>query len=213
MTAFPPPWTTEPNSPAHDLARTRLMLTEADVDLIIWATLQLASVRDLNVYDLGAGSGTTAASVLSARPDRLHGTTIDIDQTNLDWSRQFITQTWPDCATMDDPFPIPCKFVHWNAPASMQWRWILSPSIPLLPWRIKNRSVHLLLIDTSHEYRETLRELYFWRPKMNPKHFVWLDDYTTYPGVKQAVDELSYSGLLQPVRQQGQGILCRYEQP
>lgn len=186
------------------------MLTESDVDLIQLAVSVLDDVRDLRVYDLGAGSGTTAAAVLSVRPDNVHGSTLDIDQENLDWSRKFVTGTWPTGFVTQDHFPVEkttmCSFdpPHENS----QWRWILSRSVP--SWGVKSRSIHLLMIDTSHEYEPTLEELTWWRSKMTPIHYVWLDDYFTYPGVQQAVDEFVQKGALKILAKADQSVLCRY---
>lgn len=207
----------EQNTPAHELARTRLMLTVHDVDQIQWATKQLAHVRDLRVWDLGAGSGTTAAAVLSVRSHHVHGSTVDIDQQNLDWARKFLTNTWPSGFVTQDPFPVDGTWMASFDPPleNVQWRWINSDSVPTR-FKVRNGSVNLLMIDTSHEYEATLAELRWWRAKVaHPDHFVWLDDYSTYPGVKQAVDELLDHGTLQLVEQdaRAQGILCKYEAP
>lgn len=193
-------------TPAHDLARSRLMLTPSDVDLIQDAVRRLEHVKDLHVYDLGAGSGTTAAAVLSVRREHVHGTTLDIDQTNLDWSRTFITQTWPVDSVAPETIPVPGYLAFW--PDNVQWRWLLSNSIP--SWKVKNRYVHLLLIDTSHDYEPTIGELTHWWPKMSPDGLVWLDDYTTYPGVKQAVDEFVKEGVFEIIYYAEQSVLGRF---
>lgn len=203
-------WYSPMTTPAHALARSRLMLTESDVDLIQYAVQELDDIRDLNVYDLGAGSGTSAAAVLSQRPDNLHGTTLDIDQENLDWSRKFVTGTWKSSFVAQDHFPVEkTTMVSFDPPLeNTQWRWILSRSVP--SWKVRNRSIHLLLIDTSHEYDQTLEELTWWQPRMTERHFVWLDDYTTYPGVRQAVNEWVAEGALEILECAEQSVLCRY---
>ena len=64
----------------------------------------------------------------------------------------------------------------------------------------------MLLIDTSHEYEQTVAELEAWLPLVRLGAPVWLHDYRgPYPGVKRAVDEAVEAGLLRPHSTRGLG--------
>lgn len=196
-------------TPAHELARSRKMLTEGDVDLIQWAVKDLdRSAPRMVVTDLGAGSGTTAASVLSVRDYDVLGSTVDTVQQNLNWAQEFVTATWSGWVVSQwtlEPMP----YIVATRDPRVSWRWIRSDSIDATMVKMLERC-HLLLIDTSHEYEETRQEIKAWSKKVARDHYVWLDDYATYPGVKQAVDEAVKSGLLSIVDKAPQSVLCRY---
>lgn len=206
------------DTPAHGLARSRLFLLEEDVDLIVEAVHLLDYVPSpLIVYDLGAGSGTTAAAVIQTRTHGLQGTTVDISQENLDWSRKFVTQTWPplDEFLWENPapdFPPENPYrTYWSVDFIqpwVTWRWVKDDASHALAF---GEMANLFLIDASHEYEETASELTLSAARSLPDHLVWMHDYRgDYPGVTRAVDEAIAKGFVSVVKEQGLGILLRH---
>ena len=53
-----------------------------------------------------------------------------------------------------------------------------------------NRSLDFVFIDASHEYNDVKKDILSWYPKIKKGGFIAGHDYTTFDGVKQAVDEL-----------------------
>lgn len=205
-------------TPAHDLARSRRMLTEDDVDLIIEAVNSLHNVSTLHVWDLGAGSGTTAAAVRQARWLSVRGTTVDISQEALDWSRKFMCNSWRwaeesfwDNRDPDWPRENPMS-AYWQAideQNDVHWRWVLADSAKAMAFGAYR--INLLLVDSSHEYEHTKSEIIIGNTRIAEDGLIWLHDYVgNYPGVTQAVDEEVASGRLEIIEQRGLGILCKY---
>ena len=152
---------------AHDLAVSRRFLDWADVDLIREIVGKLADRPEINVVDLGVGSGTTAGAVFAERPAGLRVTSFDKDETNLHWSGVFIT-----------------NIGHWQ-----QWSGLLMDSVDGSQ-AFQDETVDLLMLDTSHEYEPTVRELAAWLPKVKPDGWIWCHDFRGgYPGVTRAIDE------------------------
>lgn len=164
---------------AHGLAEGRKLLLPEDVDLIQELIENLSHLQELVVVDLGAGSGTTALSVFCAREKNVHVHTIDHDNNNLYWAGLAITNIG--------------RFMDWTAHLYDSCE---APKI-----------IHdLLLIDTSHEYEDTKRELEYWIPALMPGGYIWLHDYTDqYPGVIKAVDELHEQLGIEFYKKQGLG--------
>lgn len=169
--------------PAHQLAETRRMLTADDVDLIRFAATMLAGAPV--VVDLGAGSGTTAAAVFAERPEACVFT-FDVDPEAVGWAERFV-------GSLGDVF----------------WVGLVSDSAEAA--RIfADDTVDLLMIDSSHEYEQTVAEIAAWRPRMVRRGLVWFHDYVgEYPGVTRAVDEAVARGELEIIAQRGLGILTR----
>lgn len=169
------------------------MLQEADVDLIQHAARRLPRRRSaVKVIDLGAGSGTTLAAVLCARSENVVGVTYDIDEANLHWSQAVWKNLLPG----------------WSNSARWEWRQVDSVEAAE---EHDDGSVDFLLIDTSHEFEHTAKEIIVWEPKMRKNGWLWLHDYVgDYPGVTRAVDAAIANGMLIAERQEGLGILCRY---
>jgi hypothetical protein len=53
-----------------------------------------------------------------------------------------------------------------------------------------NRSLDFVFIDASHEYEDVKKDILAWYPKIKKGGFITGHDYTTFDGVKKAVDEL-----------------------
>ncbi len=181
------------NDPAHRLVTSHpYVLIHADVDLIQDLVRKLPKYRQVEVVDLGAGSGTTALSVLCARPDKIMVTTVDHNQDIMQWPERIAT----------------------NIGRREDWQGILSDSAEAAK-EFKANSVDLLLIDTDHTYKTTKGELTAWLPKVAKSGYVWLHNYADpadfgvpnypSPGVKQAIDELVAVGKLEMVAIHGLG--------
>ena len=176
---------------AHRLAEAHpYVLIHADVDLIQELVRELPKTHHVEVVDLGAGSGTTALSVLCARLDKITVTTVDHE--DLQWA----------------------KAVSTNIGRAADWRGILSDSAEAAK-EFKDDSVDLLMIDTDHTYKTTKGELNAWLPKVVKGGFVWLHNYAdpadfgvpniASPGVKRAINEAVARGQLELVKIEGLG--------
>lgn len=181
----------EYKDPAHRLVQAHpYVLIHEDVDLIQELVRKLPKYHRVEVVDLGAGSGTTALSVLCARPDKIMVTTVD--HNTLQWSQA----------------------VSKNIGRAQDWRGILSDSAEAAK-EFKANSVDLLMIDTDHTYKTTKGELKAWLPKIVKGGYVWLHNYADpadwgvpnlpSPGVKQAIDEEVAAGNLELVKVGGLG--------
>lgn len=181
----------EYTDPAHRLVESHpYCLIHEDVDLLQELVRKLPKTRSIVVVDLGAGSGTTALSVLCAREDKILVTTVD--HSDLQWSQAVAT----------------------NIGRREDWRGILSDSAEAAK-EFEANSVDLLLIDTDHAYRTTKGELEAWLPKVRKGGYVWLHNYgnpadwgvpnAATPGVKWAIDEAMAAGKLVQVKIKGLG--------
>ena len=54
----------------------------------------------------------------------------------------------------------------------------------------ENRSLDFIFIDASHEYEDVKKDIIAWYPKLKLGGIIAGHDYTSYDGVKQAVDEI-----------------------
>lgn len=166
---------------AHALASSRNMLVAEDVDLICWAVRQFPAYLDVEVLDVGAGSGTTALAVFAARARRITVTAIDNSPKNLAWAREAVK----NIGRADD-----FTTEHRDSADSSDW---------LLP-------IDLLLLDAMHTYEGVHAELAAWLPHMARGGYVWVHDYgnpadfgwgeLASPGVKRAVDQAMFAGTL-----------------
>ena len=171
---------------AHNLASTRMLLTQDDVDLIRRTVARFPRAKPLVVVDLGAGSGTTAAAVFAERPDA-QVTTYDVYEVNVGWARLFIHNAFPLADWVG--------YVMDSVEAASMWQ---------------QKYADLVLIDTSHEYRHTAMELAEWHNRVKPSGYVWCHDYEgDYPGVRQAVNEAVLAGSFVMVEQRGLGCVLR----
>lgn len=175
------------NSAAYGLATSRNFLLVEDVDLI--RTLVSNLPPDALVADLGAGSGTTALSVLCENGDHLV-VTYDISQENLDWTALAVR----------------------NAGHRDRWTGLLMDAAEAAG-RYPDEHFDLVLLDTSHEYAATKRELAAWLPKLKHGGYLWCHDYTgdggmaggSTVGVRRAVQEVVRAKRLTKLAQQGLG--------
>lgn len=166
---------------AHSLAVSRRFLDWEDVDLI--QELAKGLPAGARVADLGAGSGTTALSVFAVCPD-IKVYTVDHSGEAIYWSGKAVE----NIGRYADWFPI-----HGDSISVIDKAKIYSP-------------FDMLMIDTSHEYQETVDELSHWLPLVKPNGPVWLHDYRgEYPGVPKAVDEAVERGELKPYAIKGLG--------
>lgn len=165
---------------AHELAVSRRFLEWEDVDLIRHLVSMIPEPA-ARVVDLGAGSGTTALSVFAERPTGVHVWTVDHHEEALMWSGKAVA----------------------NIGRSADWTPILGKSVNIPP--LEDGGFDLLLLDTSHEYEDTIQELEIWLPRLRGEKLVWCHDYRGYPGVTQAVDELVGLGVLKQIDVRGLG--------
>lgn len=150
---------------AHELAASRALLNWEDVDLIQEMVEALPLTKPVRVLDLGAGSGTTALAVFCVRPTDVAVITVDHNQEALDSVTQLLT----------------------NYGYIDKWVGMLGDTC-----QVKlGGQFDMLMIDSSHEYEQTLCELKRWLPMLVPEGLLWLHDYRgkVYPGVKRALDE------------------------
>lgn len=63
-----------------------------------------------------------------------------------------------------------------------------------------DRSLDFIFIDGSHEYEDVIEDLKVWYPKIKRGGVMAGHDYTTYPGVKRAVDEFFNPGEIKVVK-------------
>jgi predicted O-methyltransferase YrrM len=179
--------------PAHDLAASRNFLVAADVDLIreLVQRLRKQDPRGrLQVIDIGAGSGTTALSVLAEESDRITITTIDNDARALQYTKAAISY-----------------YGHLR-----NWRGRQSDSARAI-YNHGGQDIDLLLIDAGHTYKEVKADLEAWLPRLRTTGFVWVHDYgdpralgvRKSPGVKRAINELLRRRELSVVKIAGLG--------
>jgi len=173
---------------AHDLARSRLFLTVEDVDFIQDI---VERYKPECIVDLGSGSGTTSGAVLLTAIDDVHVHTYDIAENAIHSTKEF----------------------HRNCGTSNRWHGEVMDSVKAAS-EFQDNFIDFLMIDTSHEYEHTVRELEAWAPKVQPGAPVWMHDYTDeYPGVKRAVDEAVARGEFEILELRGLGLLGRFTTP
>lgn len=139
------------------------------------------------VYDLGAGSGTGALSVFTARVHNITVVSVDISQEALNATRANMEQF---------------GFIkHWSG---VKCRSDKAPeTVGLL-----EGSVNMLLCDSTHDYASQQDELNTWFKYLAPGAFVWVHEYagyanSIYPGVRVAIDEFISAGKLKSIAVQG----------
>jgi len=64
----------------------------------------------------------------------------------------------------------------------------------------EDRSLDFIFIDGSHEYEDVIEDLRVWYPKVKRGGIIAGHDYTTYPGVRRAVDQFFNPGEFQIVK-------------
>ena len=189
-------------SPAHELARSRRMLTVEDVDLIGSVVRAIPEGEYAIIIDLGEGSGTTALAALCARPERLRVFSFYTDKETRDSAQEAIA----------------------NAGFRDQWRGFeLAGHLGVRYWEVARRRVErvegwigvdVLLHNVDHEEGDIARDIRAWAPKLIPGAGIWIHDYgdapddwgtKPYPRVRGAVDGLVTEGILKPGEIAGMG--------
>ena len=161
-------------------------LQPEDIDLIKKLAQQLPPFPVL-VYDLGAGSGTTALSVFTMRPHNITVVSVDIDKNALRVTEENMVQYgfrehWHGVKSRGD-----------KAPQAMG---------------LQFKSVNMLMCDCTHDYASKHDELSLWLKYLVPGAFIWIHEYagyanSIYPGVRLAVDEFVAEGKIVPISVQG----------
>ncbi len=176
-----------PADNARQLAISRNYLTVADVEAI--QALVRSIEGGVRVIDLGAGSGTTALSVLDERPDA-QIVTIDISAENLSWAEKAVRNVYP----------------------SANWRGILSRADEVRDF-FDGQPVNLILHDAGHEYADVYGDLVEWASAVPAGCLVWVHDYArapwegadAYPGVAEAIQVLTVAEVLRETGTPGIG--------
>lgn len=176
---------------AHALAASRRYITEEDVDDIQGLVEQLPFIREVNVLDLGAGSGTTALAVFCARRLGISVLSVDKSQEALDWA-------WLNLKALPDV-------------ENLDWRGVNCQVQDLVGWE---HTIDLLLHDAGHSYEDVKEDLELLLPMMKPGSMIWVHDYKPmvgaaeeYPGVAKALE--AFSNLLEPLPTTGIGFAAR----
>lgn len=188
-------------SHAHELARSRGMLTVEDVDLIGSLVDRLEADDYAIVIDLGAGSGTTALSVMCARQEQrdaigreelgLRLCSFDVEPEMLNWTEQVMKNA---------EFDRYWKGFEADALHGARF-WEDARQHVAGPEKGKWIGVDLLLHDAGHEGGDVYGDLSAWLPKLAPRGLAWVHDYAPapalYPGVVDDVDRLVTEGRLE----------------
>ena len=165
--------------PAHALAASRHFLEAEDVDLIRELVRRIRR-RHAFVVDLGAGSGTTALACFAERSQHITVLTVDISADALAWAGKAVE----NIGRLADWTSLQGDAVHVGLETQF--------------------TADLLLLDTSHEFEATLRELTAWLPHLRGRRQVWCHDYVG-SRVKDAVDQLLAADVLKTYKVQGLG--------
>lgn len=184
-------------TPAHQLAHSRLFLTQEDVDdimsLVYFAEKINSSLREINVWDIGAGSGTTAIAVLQCEVP-VNVLTVDISQANLDWASLNIEA---------------------NEVAKDNWQ-MFQGDLESAFLKNKSEKIQLLLHDADHSEEAVRNDLYIALENLEKNSLIWVHDYLpmpgaqeTYPGVKIVCDELVENKLVRKLKTTGIGFAAR----
>jgi predicted O-methyltransferase YrrM len=171
------------------------LITDEDADLIRRVATDLP--EGSTVVDLGAGYGGTALAVLSSNPT-VKVVSVDRNPDMLAHTRAALEQ------------------------AGFLDRWEGLEMLSLeAPERFEDASLPLVLLDTSHEYEDTVQEIAAWLPKVRLEGFFWFHDYdagnSPAPppaecialGVKRAVDPVIEQGLLKGIERYGWSLLTQ----
>lgn len=170
--------------PAHELATARAFLRLEDVDFIRDVAHSLP--ENPIVVDLGAGGGTTALAVFAQRDD---ARILTVDEAEEALSS--------------------CEAVVTNIGRRAHWVGWLADSVEAAS--SFDREADLIMLDTSHAYEHTVREIEAWLPKLKPGGVFWFHDYVDIGngyGVDRAVDEAVRRGELSIMDVAGLGAAC-----
>lgn len=146
----------------------------------------------VQVVDLGAGSGTTALAVFSARQKDISVLSVDVRASAIEATRANMAQY---------------GYLH-------SWQGVVERSDRVsMPW--PRMAVDLLLCDSTHDYASQQDELIYWFKELRKWAVVWVHDASlssagTYPGVRLAIDEFVDQGRLEPIGERGLGWAGRF---
>ncbi len=162
-----------------------------DIRLIKMLTGMLPADRLVQCVDLGAGSGTSALSVFTARSQDIRVASVDISGVALDATRKNMQQygyisSWTAIQGRSDAM-------------AKQWK----------------RPVDLLLEDSTHDYASKQDVLTAWFKHLRPGALVWSHEYagyanSIYPGVKVCIDEFVERGWLETIEVAGYSWAGRF---
>lgn len=178
---------------AEALAISRNFLTLEDVALLKHVAVNLPKSKvATHVIDLGAGSGTSALSILEANP-KAYVITADVAEDAIHWTEEAVKS---------------CEYVD-------RWSGVVSPAVDLAS---SFSAVLAVLLDASHLYEETRAELKAWVPKIVKGGWLWCHDYEgdggiEYNGVRQAVDEFiaAHTDIIVEQIFQGLGVAVKFK--
>ena len=156
---------------AHALAIKRGFLQGDDVDLIQEIANQLS--QEPFVADIGTGAGTTALAVLAIRPNaRIFS--VDHNLAELNHAERAME----------------------NVGLKNQWIGVRRESTDIAKF-FQDETFDFFMLDTSHEYEDTVKEIAVWIPKLKIQAPCWFHDYLgDYPGCRKAIDEAVVAGLI-----------------
>lgn len=161
------------------------LLEPEDIVLIKEVVLMLPPEPVL-VMDLGAGSGTTALSVLTARNKDIHVLSVDIafeaiDNTKVNMIQYGFIDKWSGFVSRGDKAPYKLN--------------------------MGLNKVDFLMDDCSHDYASQQDTLNAWIPFLRPHAKIWIhdawDEDNKYPGVRRAVEEFVLEGILKTYKTLG----------
>lgn len=170
---------------ARELARRENSLRVEDVNLI----QDLCRILHPDVViDIGAGIGNSALAVLE----------MNIPVATVEHSQHYIEEAEKNVPT--EMWPL--------------WRRVLADSVEAASqW--EDETLDLVLLDTTHYYLRTVREIAAWMPKLRTGGILWCHDYLDVSqqgyGVKKRLDELIEMGKVRLISQAGLG--CAVQKP
>lgn len=179
---------------AEELALSRNFLTLEDVALLKHIGANLRGPRPV-VYDLGAGSGTTALAILESHPGAfVH--TFDISKDAIYWAGEAIR----------------------NYELAERW---MGQILDAAEAASTANWADAVLLDASHRYEETKAELYAWAPHLRTGSWLWCHDYVgdggmegEENGVRRAIDEFFDSFDAEPYSERierGLGVAFKWK--
>ena len=134
------------------------------------------------VMDLGAGSGTSALAVFTARSKNIHVISVDISDTaiantNINMVQYGFIDKWSGIINRADRVPETFDL---------------------------DFGIDLLMDDCSHDYASQQDNLNAWFPYLKPGTKLWIHDAndsdSKYPGVRRAIEEFISQGVLKTLK-------------
>lgn len=180
--------------PAHQLAASRQMLVEEDVDLVRELVALLPKDEKVKVVSLGTGSGTVDLAVFAERKHNIH---LDSYDNDTRWGEEVV------------------KNIGQSDNYTAFQRDLLKPA------EDTEEVIDLLLLDAQP--KRTAEILKVWLPLLKRGSLVWIHDYErdakkhgisgakkSDAGVKEAIEELVETGALEGWGERGLGWVGRW---